>query len=227
MKTNLFPIVAIMAIALNTQAGSIKMPAGSNITRNAGQSIPISFTASGWPLSKTCNVWLMNAQTWTLDLIAIDLPVRNGVNTLNVQIPWEWDKPGKYLVRVTCSPTLATSTWYLTVRTAIKYPWSGAQWWPGALAAVTWVTDGLAFDSMAVTLTSEATGDDLDLLSDYYVADPLSGRYEFVVPNAPAGQYRVYIDGYIEGMEWDWETGEYWHYSELVQSTRSERIVIQ
>jgi hypothetical protein len=135
--------LAILLATINAQAGSLKMPASPNLTRNAGQSIPVSFTASDWPANQKAQVYLVNARTWQSQLVWPDQPVKNGANQLDLDIPWDWDQPGRYLVKVLAPGTQATSTWILTIRSAIIWPYAGAQWQPGQAAAVTWVNNGI------------------------------------------------------------------------------------
>jgi hypothetical protein len=221
-------LATLIAIGSIANAGSIKMPASANITRNAGQSIPVAFTASGWPAGQVAQVWLLNAQTWQGQLVWIDQPIQNGFNQLSLQIPWNWDQPGRYLVKVVCGNTQATSTGIVTIRTAIKYPWGGTQWWPGAATAVTWVTDGISFDYLEISLESET--DDLlgaEILNDTDNPEPLAGRYEFNVPALPPGTYRLYLYGYAAVYEWDEFSNDLFYYNEIVAQTRSEKITIR
>jgi hypothetical protein len=227
MKTNLIPIVAILAIALNTQAGSLKMPVAPNLTRNGGQTLPISFTGSGWPAGQLGQVWLVNRQTWQRTLVWIDQPIVNGVNNLNLAIPWNWDQPGRYSVDVVAGNTHATSIQAYTIRSAIIYPWGGVQWHQGAIVTMTWVTDGIYADFFDLRLRSEATGEDFLILNDMVTPEPLAGRYEFNVPTVPPGTYRIWIDGYITEVEWDEADNGYYYNTDLIQQVKSERITVQ
>ncbi len=222
----LFSIVAILVIALTAHAGSIKMSTGVNIVRNAGQSILVAFTASGWLPGQTAQVWLLNSRTWQLTLVWIDQPVQNGANLLNLDIPWAWAQSGRYLVKVVCGNTQGTSTWAATIRTAVKYPWQGITWNRGWPAAVTWVVEGSISDYTEVSLESE-DGSQGCFLGESEVVDIAAGRLDFTIPSwLTPGVYRIHIDCFVYDCEYD-EFDQPWFFLEFYAGTQSERITIQ
>jgi hypothetical protein len=227
--------LAVLLATINAQAGSLKMPASPNLTRNAGQDIPVSFTGSGWPIGQKAQVYLVSTKTWAAQLVWADQPVKNGSNQLNLPIPWSWIETGRYVVKIVCGNTQATGTGVVTIRSAVIWPYGGTVWHPGQAVAVT-CTAGVNGDFVETILqkdNNEAAYNDLDLLG--YWEDTQFNRYNFIVPlGVVPGTYRIHINWYNVYPMWDDETdsdcgcggGPYWHF-EPGDSTRSEKITIQ
>jgi hypothetical protein len=78
-------------------APSIQVASTPDRTENAGNVLNVAFTASGIPARESAEVWLVDAATHTAitQLVAIDLPVRNGANVASFHIPVEFTQSEK------------------------------------------------------------------------------------------------------------------------------------
>lgn len=218
-------IIASILIAVSAvQAGTIKLP-GSNITRNAGTSIPVTIQASGFPAGSTATISLIHAKTWVVTPWLLDVPVVNGNNLIEVPIWWSSPEIGTRLVKVQIGNNHCTSTWTVRLRSAIIWPYQGTAFEPDQEAWVTWTTGGNPlFDARADFLEAHLITDDGPEL--YVLADavsPADGRLLWEVPDVtPGSNYRIRLLGwaYIMDIYGEFEL-------QLVDVTVSERIVIR
>lgn len=221
-------LIASLLIAVSSiHAGTIKLP-GSNITRNAGTSIPVTIQASGFPAGSKATVSLINAKTWVVTPWLFDQPIVNGNNVIQVPIDWSSPEIGTRLVKVQIGNNHCTSTWTVRLRSAVIWPYQGTVYTRGQAGSVTWVPD-VYFDGLGIGLFSEPHG--FNYWLDTYespMQDLTLGRFNFIVPpQVVPGTYRFVIGLATDYYEWNEETGELEHLSEQTDETQSERITIR
>lgn len=218
-------LIASLLIAVSAvQAGTIKLP-GSNITRNAGTSIPVTIQASGFSAGSKATINLVNAKTWVVTPWLFDQPIVNGNNPIEVPIDWSSEVTGTYLVKVNIGNNHCTSTWTVRLRSAVIWPYAGSVFYRGTPGAVTFVVPEAA-EKIDIYFWDVIGQSAFAPAGDF--VDPASGRWDFVLPvDATPGTYRILIDCYNfvpyfdeEFGRWDWE-------AQLIGSTQSEKITIR
>ena len=189
-------LLAILAISSLTASGrSLLISSSSDITRNAGTTIPLTFTASGFVAGTTVQILLVNANTWVGEVIE-SVPVLNGVNSRQVEIPWSWEVAGRYVLKIVSGTTHAWDSRVITIRSAVIWPYFGTVYPKGGIGWVTWVTGEWDLGIfMTVSLVNEDTGETYDL---GYSTDPSSGRFELNLPYVTGNHFRIHLN-FIDG----------------------------
>jgi hypothetical protein len=214
--------LAIIALSLNINAGSLRLLPSGNINRNAGQTIPVRFQASGFTSDQTVNVWLVDARYWIPQLISIDNPVVNGLNVLEVPIPWSWWAPGTYVVKIVGGGANYTGSNTIRIRSAVIWPYRGSTYYHDLDSSVVWATTRyISADYLTITLINTDTGERTEL-GDYI--DPWVGQFTFRVPEdaQPGNHYRIKIEGFLIMPE-EYDLG----FSDLSEETDSELISVR
>lgn len=219
MKTVMSLIVTLATLA-SVSGGSIKMAPEPNIVRNAGQSIPLTFTCAGFT-GQTVDFYLVNTKTWQRTPLEYFLPVSNGVNRHNLEIPWSWIDAGNYLVDVVGGGTHCTSTRVTKIRSAVLWPYSGTVYPANSTVSVVWNTTNVEADFLTVFLYDEDAQESHEISLD---ADPFTGRLDFQTPNVTGNHFRIEICGYA----WVEASPEFGidFYPEETEFTRSELVAI-
>jgi hypothetical protein len=196
MKKQIFSLAILFALSQSvSSARSLTLAATQNITCNAGQTVPVTFTALGWSAGQTAEIWLVNAKTWEGEVVAIDVPVASGKQTYSLTIPWSWWETGCYVPRVVIGGYGVTgSGGSIRIRSAIIWPYGGSTFTHRSNLYVTWTTSTyIAADYLVVHVYNEDTGESA-LVGDQ--VDPEAGRFGFALPEV-AGRYRIVLDGYL------------------------------
>jgi hypothetical protein len=225
-------VLMLMALTLSASGRSLTISASPNITRNAGQSIPLSFTASGFLAGSTAQIWLYNAKTWAGEVVEIDVPVKNGVNNHPVVIPWSWDPAGPYVVKVVSGSTQCWDSRVVTIRTAVIWPYAGTVYPANSIISVSWYVGGWDLgDFMEFILHNEDTGESYPIGD--FGANPYAGSFQFWLPWGLRGEHwRIYIDGFRvnqvpdlpgDGDIYNDGVGE----TDITESTRSAVVAIR
>jgi hypothetical protein len=218
---------------VSAQTGqTLEITSLSRTTQNAGNNVEVTFRAEGFTADQTATLWLVDRATHTAiqEIIAIDVPVREGANTLTFTIPFSWTYPGYFHVQLIATilnaegqiskqvSSLSPDT--LRVRSAVIWPYgrtvinkSYQRSW------VTWTTtDVIEAQYFKIYLSNEITGY-LQLLDDQ--VDPSLGRYLWTIPDVSGGNFRLLIQGFIP-IE---EEGSIWE--DPAEITQSEKIFIE
>jgi hypothetical protein len=228
-----------IAILLGVSSGVARLAAATSVqvtpapgsTENAGNILNVAFTASGIPAGETAEIWLQDAHyPYTdTDIVAIDIPVRNGANVASIHIPFSWS-PGSYQVRVVITITDAnnhlvkqvhsTGSAIIRIRSAVIWPYGGATLNRGWGTWVTWSTQSVnSAQFFRVSVINEATGFRQEVGDSI---DPSAGRYFFKVPSITGSGFRIEIVGYVVIPE---EDG--YLFEDEVEYTQSERLNIK
>lgn len=225
MKKSILSLAVILALAISAQARSITTGVLPNITRNAGQTIPLTFNCSGFA-GQTVDFYLVNAHTWQRIAIEYSLPVANGVNNHALVIPWDWIDVGPYVVDIVSGTAHCQSSRIITIRSAIIWPYAGTVYPKNSQVAVVWSTANVDADFLTVSLFNFDTGIiygvDLD-------TDPLAGQVSFNTPiNVSGNHFVVCLNAYVwvESTPEQIEMGEDAFYPEPVASTQSAVVAI-
>jgi len=226
MKKLILSLAAILALAISAQARSITTGVAANITRNAGQTIPLTFTCSGFS-GQTVDLWLVNARTWQRTPVEYSLPVANGVNNHALVIPWDWLEVGPYVVDIVSGGAHCQSSRIITIRSAVIWPYAGTVYPANSQVAVVWSTSNVDADFLTVSLfnydTGQIYGVDLD-------TDPLAGQLLFNTPiNVSGNHFCVCLNAYVwvESSPEQIEMGEDEFYPEPVAFTQSAVVAIR
>ena len=191
----------------------------------------MAFTASGIHPRESAEVWLVDAATHTTitELVAIDIPVRNGANVASFHIPFSWYLPGKYHVKVVVTildkhgliakQTVGMGSATIRIRSAVIWPYGGATLNKGNGTWVTWSAQSVNnAQFFKISVSNENTGF-RQLVGDR--VDPSTGRYFFTVPNVTGSGFRILIEGFILIEEDDY------YFEDPVEFTQSEKLNIQ
>ena len=177
---NLIALAVLMAIQFAASGRSLTIPQTPNLTRNAGQTIPLTFNASGFADGATAQIWLISTKTWTGDIVEINVPVQNGANSHAVVIPWSFGEPGRYVVKIVCGSNVATDRRVVTIRSAVLWPYFGTVYPSAGIGAVHWVVgDWDLGELMQFTLKNEDTNEIWPL---DYTMGTYSGSFQFWLP---------------------------------------------
>lgn len=220
MKTTLIAVLALVAINLN--AGLKVNPAPSQ-TIHAGDSIPVSFSATGFPAGSTAQIWLVSVRDWQPFDIIKEVPVAPGLNTAQCDISWSWSATGKYVVRVAIGNIYYTGNTTYTIRSAVLWPYPGWTYPKDSDVWVTWNTAGpIIADSLDIYLYNEDTGEFTGVAGGL---DPGAGRAQFHTPNVIGSHFRLVLNGYLNIPEED-ETGAF-IWQDLSEITNSGLLRIE
>jgi hypothetical protein len=229
MKLAVFAALAAFAVS-DTNAGTLKFPVKSTTTLNAGMSLPVRFEAKGLKPDSTVNISLVNAKTWVSTVFLMQIPIVNGINTIDVPVSWSWWEVGTYAVRLDgSSGEVCTSSNnngpLVRIRSAVIWPYGGTRFYRNYPADVKWTTptgyEQIIADYFEITLSNELGGESYLIDAE---ADPDAGSLRFTVPDVAGGRYRIFIDGYliIPGLPDDPD----FPWPDLSEVTRSEAIII-
>ena len=213
-------------------AQALQVTSLSRTTQNAGNDVEVAFSAKGFAADQTAVLWLLDRATHTAvqEIIAIDVPVREGENKVTFTLPFSWTYPGYFHVQLVVTLLNAEGQiskqvssicpYTLRVRTAVIWPYGGTvinksyerSW-------VTWATqDLIEAQYFKIYLHNETTGY-LQLLADN--VDPSLGRYLWTIPDVSGGNFRLLIQGFIP-IEEDGSIFE-----DPAEITQSEKFFIQ
>ena len=238
MKTALAIVGLILSFLDGASSGSAQPVAPSlqvtstpDSAENAGNLLNVPFTASGIPAGESAEVWFVDAATHTTvtELVAIDIPVRNGANIASFNIPFSWSQPGKYRVKVVVTildkhgliakQVIGMSSSTIRVRSAVIRPYGGTTLNQGHGTWVTWSTESVnRAQFFKVSVSNESTGF-RQLVGDR--VDPSAGRYFFTVPHVTGSGFRIVLKGYVLIEEDDY------YFEDTVESTQSEKLTIR
>lgn len=225
MKTLITILVAIATFTAS--ARSIVIQASPNITRNAGQTVPLTFVAEGFAAGpRPIEIRLVNAKTWASEVI-VQATLVNGVNKLQVEIPWSLEVPGPYVLKIVAGVTAVSDKRIITIRSAVIWPYAGTVFPANGTASVSWfVGDWYLGDYMDIALHDEDTNQTYEI----DVINPDWGRFEFGLPYGLTGNhFRILLDGFFilesQTLPDDLESGQ--SYVGYVESTESALIAIR
>jgi hypothetical protein len=227
MNKQITMLALMLAVSTEIEARTLSIAPSPNITRNAGQSIPLVFTAAGFAPGSLVQIWFYNAHTWQGNVIEADVPVQNGVNNHPVIIPWSQTETGPFVIRLVAGATVCWDSKLVTVRTSIIYPYSGTAYYAGYQASISWVVGNWDLgQGIGFTLRNEDTGENYSL---DYTDNPYSGQYTLELPPDVTGNhFRIYLDAvYIIEEPSLLPDEESQSYVESVQSTRTAVISIK
>jgi hypothetical protein len=186
---------------------SIQVASSPDRTENAGNELSVAFTAAGMPAGQDATIWLVDSATHITitEIVAIGIPVKNGVNAATFHIPFSWHQSGRFHVKVVVTildkqgliakQASSVGTGVIRIRSAVIWPYGGTVLSKGHGSWVTWSTESLIIaDYFKIYLYNESLGY-LELVAED--VDPSAGRYFWNVPNVTGSGFRILIDGFL------------------------------
>jgi hypothetical protein len=204
-------LIALSAVISNGAVVSITAP--GNITRNAGQSIPVTYTYTPNTVipGQKADIYLINASTWLPTWVGSVMPVK-GVNNITIQLQWGGlaPYPGHYVVKVVIGKSQCTGTGIVRIRSAVIWPYGGGVFTQGSGAWVTWTTPwtenpGITPPGTIIQGDYAVTLQPPDFLSLWLLNEDTGASYLLAGRDPIAGGEG--IDPYAGGQFWTVPTG--------------------
>lgn len=230
MKKQIAVLIGLLG-ALTTNAQTLQFyNATRNFTLWPGDKHTVGFYAQKIKPNYSAQVVLTDIETGGnnfFDLVAIDLPLKNGVNGYEFSIPFSWwPTTGKYRagIRVIDQNTgvisSCTRPGVLEIKGAIWHPRAGDVFSQGAQVLVVWTTRAqIIADFFQLSLINDDDTSYRELLEGD--VDPFTGRTTVQLPSGLTGNsFRIAVDGYMVLEEFGFL------FNDLTESSESETFRI-